>query len=508
MDLSIAVILGYLIKFLLISAVAVLTVVYFYIRHNHGYWKKRGIPYEKPMPFVGSLSFLMRKSWYDYLSDFAKKFPQEYVGMFLGHKPALIVQSARLARNILVRDFEHFEDRYIYASRSTDPIGSLNLLTAKNPIWSYMRREMTPMFTSARLKMITELMNGNAQELVKKIKRDTEDHKEIKLKEIFSMYTSDTVAYTIFGLRMSALSGGDCPLWYITNNMVRFTFWRGLEFTLHFLVPVMARIMRLRFFSNKATEYARNMFWSVVNERKEKGQYEERDLVNRLLVMKENMTLPTDGDPNLHDNLMLAQACVFVIGSVDTSSTTLSLCLHELAYHPEIQDEVIAEVERTHQETGKEVLEFEDLLGMKLLTACILETLRKYPPVPHLDRICIKEYKLDDKLVVEKGTPVFVNVGAIHHDPQNYPEPMEWRPERFIASQEGDNRQFTFIPFGEGPRFCIGKRYGMLQVRAALAQLMRNFRVEPHNPYDVESDPYALTLAPARGGRVKFIPRT
>lgn len=62
--------------------------------------------------------------------------------------------------------------------------------------------------------------------------------------EVFSMYTSDTVAYSVFGLRMSALSGDDCPLWQITIHMVRFTFWRGLEFTLFFLVPILAYIMR------------------------------------------------------------------------------------------------------------------------------------------------------------------------------------------------------------------------------------------------------------------------
>lgn len=131
MDLSLAVGLSYIIKALLISVVLVLTVNYFYTSRHYDYWKKRGVPYEKPLPFVGSLSFLMRKSFYDYCLEFCKKYPQEYVGIFLGHKPTLMVQSAELARKILVRDADHFEDRYSYASGSTDPMGSLNLFTVK-----------------------------------------------------------------------------------------------------------------------------------------------------------------------------------------------------------------------------------------------------------------------------------------------------------------------------------------------------------------------------------------
>lgn len=85
------------------------------------------------------------------------------------------------------------------------------------------------------------------------------------------------------------------------------------------------------------------------------------------------------------------------------------------------------------------------------------ETLRKYPPVPYLDRVCNKTFKINDNLTIEKGVPVFLNVLALHYDENQYPQPHEWRPERTYDLSDNDNRGFTFLPFGDGPRFCIGE---------------------------------------------------
>lgn len=83
--------------------------------------------------------------------------------------------------------------------------------------------------------------------------------------------------------------------------------------------------------------------------------------------------------------------------------------------------------------------------------------MRKYPPFAHLDRICNQDYKLNENVTIEKGTPVFINVLAIQHDKKVYPKPEKWWPERMEGSSDNDNLNFTFLPFGEGPRFCIGK---------------------------------------------------
>nr|DAB41785.1 TPA_inf: cytochrome P450 CYP332A12 [Heliconius hecale] len=482
--------------------------VYLYSSRVFQYWKDRGIPYDKPLPFIGNLKFVMRQSFWDYCYELKSKYPSlDYFGIYLGWTPTLVVQSPELARNILTKDFDNFQDRFLYCS-SSDPLGWLNLFTVKNPMWKQLKNELTPLFTSLRLKSITELMNINAVELVKKIKRDHIDcNQAVNLKNLFSMYTSDTVAYSVFGIRVSVLSDKPSPLWNITSHMVKWTFRRGLEFTLIFFVPALASLLRLQFFSAAASDYIKKLFWDVVEKRKNTDQSKDKDLVNHLFKLRDSIKLPDSGDAKLADNIMLAQVAVFIFGAIETSSTTLSYCLHELAHHPEEQEELHKEISKAVERTGNDVLEYSELMELKYLTACIHETLRKYPPVSYLDRYCAEDYKLNDKVTVKKGTPVFVNLVALHYNEKYYPEPKKWNPERFRDISEGNNMEYTFMPFGEGPRYCIGKRYGMMQLRASLAQILHKYKLEPVVPYNVPNEAYAVILAPEDGLTVKFVPR-
>lgn len=98
---------------------------------KYDYWKNRGIPCLKPLPFIGNLIFVMRKSAWDFFFELWKKYPRDYIGIFLAWKPVLVVQSPDLIKNILVKDADHFQDRFLYSGYSSDPLGSLNLFTVK-----------------------------------------------------------------------------------------------------------------------------------------------------------------------------------------------------------------------------------------------------------------------------------------------------------------------------------------------------------------------------------------
>lgn len=108
------------------------------------------------------------------------------------------------------------------------------------------------------------------------------------------------------------------------------------------------------------------------------------------------------------------------------------------------------------KQIGKFITVISSYINLLLSLFSFLETLRKYPAVQNLDRVCTKQYKLNDHVTIEKGTPVYVNCVALQYDEKSFPNPQEWRPKRMENVQETDNLQFTFLPFGDGPRFCIG----------------------------------------------------
>lgn len=106
-------------------------IVYTWYSSKFSYWKKLGVRYVKPVIFLGNLSFIMRKSAWQFFSELYQKYKtDEYIGIFLASQPALVIQTPELAKKILVKDSKYFQNRYLYAGY-LDPVGALNLFTIK-----------------------------------------------------------------------------------------------------------------------------------------------------------------------------------------------------------------------------------------------------------------------------------------------------------------------------------------------------------------------------------------
>ncbi|RZC40767.1 p450 domain containing protein, partial [Asbolus verrucosus] len=181
----------------------------------------------------------------------------------------------------------------------------------------------------------------------------------------------------------------------------------------------------------------------------------------------------------------------------ETSSTTMTFALYELATNPDIQDKLRDEINTVLAKHNDE-LTYEGMMEMtymeqvlhgkeqsQLLTAYVTlilhfsETLRKYPPLPLLTRTCTKDYTIPNTSIhIKKGVEVGIPVIAIHTDPEYYPDPMRFDPERFSEENKKMRHTFTWIPFGEGPRVCIGLRFGMLQSKVGLTTLLKNYKIK------------------------------
>ncbi|RZB40991.1 p450 domain containing protein, partial [Asbolus verrucosus] len=112
----------------------------------------------------------------------------------------------------------------------------------------------------------------------------------------------------------------------------------------------------------------------------------------------------------------------------------------------------------------------------------ITETLRKYPPVSFLTRRCVKDYKVPgEDVTVEKGTRVVIPVLGIHYDKEYYPDPEKFDPERFNEEKKSSRHSYAHIPFGEGPRICIGMRFGLMQSKVGLTALLRQYKFTVNN---------------------------
>lgn len=123
------------------------------------------------------------------------------------------------------------------------------------------------------------------------------------------------------------------------------------------------------------------------------------------------------------------------------------------------------------------------------------ETLRKYPVLASLLRICTEEYKMpNSNVTIKPGTRTLIPIYGFHHDPQYYPNPDKFDPDRFTKEASATRPQYAFIPFGEGPRVCIGQRFAMMQVRVGLVALLRTLKFSPCAKTEIPIKGFSLTL--------------
>jgi cytochrome P450 family 6 len=197
---------------------------------------------------------------------------------------------------------------------------------------------------------------------------------------------------------------------------------------------------------------------------------------------------------------MAAQAIAFFSAGNDTTSITLSLTLYELALNKNIQDRLRQEVTEVLHED--EEFSYESIQKMKYLDMVLNETLRKYPLAPFLNRKSDVRYTFEETgFTLDKGVSVIVPISGLHYDPEYYPDPEKYDPERFSDENKKNINPYTYLPFGEGPRNCIGQRFALLVSKVALAYTIKDFLFETTNQTAVplRFDPGSLFVQ-NRGG--------
>ncbi|XP_050528994.1 probable cytochrome P450 6a13 isoform X4 [Daktulosphaira vitifoliae] len=148
----------------------------------------------------------------------------------------------------------------------------------------------------------------------------------------------------------------------------------------------------------------------------------------------------------------------------------MSFCLYQLALNKNIQEHVRKEVFQVKKKNNG-ILNYEFLGELHYLEMVIHETLRMYPPFEIL-RNTTKSYQIpDEDFVIEKNTKIVISAYCIHMDPKYYPDPMKFDPERFSSEEKSKRPNNTFLPFGVGPRICLGNRFAIMVLKVAISQI-------------------------------------
>lgn len=329
-----------------------------------------------------------------------------------------------------------------------------------------------------------------AEKLESAIEKMEEECGRIDIKEILACFTTEVIGSCIFGLDLNAIADKDTPFRRYGRKVLNPSIFTGIRQFFNINFTHLAKIINLHQFSKDIQRF-------FINSVKDTIAYRENNNVYRKDFMQLMMEIKNENE-EFTIEVITAQAFIFFLAGFETSSNAMSLLLYEICLNPDIQSKLRNEINtvlKAHD--GK--ITYDSIKEMEYLDQVLSETLRKYPPVPLLTRKCTKTYKVPNSdLVIEKGKHVLIPIYSYHNDPEYFPEPEKFDPERFSKANKDKIRPFSYIPFGEGPRNCIGLRFGNMQAKVGLVILLKNFEftLDPACVFDkLVVNPNVLTMA-------------
>ncbi|XP_068240577.1 cytochrome P450 3A41-like [Palaemon carinicauda] len=447
--------------------------VWLYSRHKFSYWAKRGILTPPITPIIGHIDRIgssKQGRWMFDVEVYQKYSRNGLAGGYTFFSPYLYVCEPEMIRSIFIKDFDHFTDRRVFKSQSKNDQCMNEMLSNENgEQWKKLRSIVSPTFSSGKMKNMFHLVCEKADALVAFSLAESTKKPFVNMKLNFGRFTIDTIASCAFGLECNSLVDENAEFPKKADPFFDFGFSRLLIFIMLGIAPKLMSKLGINMFP-KETQFFKNVVEETLAARR-KG-IKRGDFLDLLLEAQSGEDL---SDPSkkqvLKDETIIAQCVLFIIAGYDTTATTLAFVAYELAKNSDKQQLLREEVQDAISRNNG--MTYQAIMESKYLEACISETLRMYPPAPMLERICTKDYQIPGtNLTVPKALSVQVPVYAIQRDEKFWPEPEVFKPERFLPENKNDLTNYTYMPFGLGPRNCLAMRFAQMEAKVALAKLV------------------------------------
>uniref|UniRef100_A0A8C6DN12 Cytochrome P450 3A n=1 Tax=Moschus moschiferus TaxID=68415 RepID=A0A8C6DN12_MOSMO len=406
-----------------------LVLFYVYGTYSHGLFKKLGVPGPRPLPLFGNIL-----SYQKGICGFDEECFQKYGkmwGIFEGKQPLLLITNPDVIKTILVKEcYSVFTNRRVFG-----PMGIMkNAVTvAEDEQWKRIRTLLSPTFTSGKLKEMFPIIAKYGDVLVRNLKKEAEKGKSVNMKDILGAYSMDVITSTSFGVNIDSIGNPQDPFVENAKKVLRFNI----------LDPLLLSVPRVDFL--------------------------------QLMINSQN-SKEADNHKALSDQELVAQSIIFIFGGYETTSTSLSFIIYELATHPDVQQKLQEEIDATFP--NKAPPTYDVLAQMEYLDMVVNETLRMFPIAIRLERFCKKDVEIHG-VSIPKGTAAIVPISVLHKDPEFWPEPEEFRPERFSKKNKDSINPYVYLPFGIGPRSCIGMRFAIMNMKLAVVRILQNFSFKP-----------------------------
>lgn len=417
--------------------------------------------------------------------NYRKKYGDTFAFFMGGSQYNLVSFDPNFCQHILQKNHRKYEKSEIQTDILARYLGH-GLLTAKGDYWLRQRRLIQPGFHRKKLAALGDNMNQVIEQYYPILDKAAEEGKTVDIYQEMMDVAFRLVARSLFATSMKeeeiAILEHD-----ITAVQEFFTKQVRLPF-LSFWYRLSGQFAKV----NNRSARSGQIIANVIKERR-KSTVKHDDLLDMLLDARYE-----DTGEGMNDEQLLHETLVLFAAGHETSANALAWTLYLLHENPDASKKLLQELDEV---VGDRHPNFEDLRQLKYSEQIINESMRIYPPAWITDRIALE----DDEVMgfqIPKGTLMTPFIYGVHHNPTYWQDPEVFRPERFSKEQQKEQHNFAFIPFGGGPRLCIGNNFAMMSMHLVLAHLLRRYTFELLPNQQIVERPL-ITLRPKNGIKMK-----
>lgn len=458
------------IMLVLISYISVvLFLIYYLSTLKFNYWKKKNVPSPPTWPIFGNYAntILQRKTMGETVQDICRQFPDApIVGAFFGPEPVLIPQDPEVIKLIMSKDFYYFNGRDISAYAKKEA-GLYSLFSAYGDDWKVLRQNMTPLFTSAKMKKMFNFIKKCAHTLEILLDSDISKCNDVDIIDVMQRFTLQCIGACVFGVDTNTLeSNNNNPFKNAGTDLADFSRLVFFKSNMRSIWPSVFYGLGFSVLTKELNVFKDIL--SAVFKQRENKKTKDENFIDLILNWKKNKILTGDSIKgrntnemkkvfiNVDDDVLLAQAVVFFSAGFETSAVSSAYTLYELSKNKRALNKVYEEIDAYLLKYNNKI-NYECTSELPYLDACMNEAMRLYPVLGVVTREVMENYTLPNGVTLEKGLPIHIPVHHLHHNPEHFPNPDEFRPERLYSDEKNNIKSHTYMPFGEGPRLCIGE---------------------------------------------------
>lgn len=443
-------------------------------------------PGPKGLPLLGSLLQARREPL-----DFARELIRRYgdivhfkVGFYTGY---LLNHPDYLQHVLSSNNHNYNKENYNY--KKLKPVLGEGLITSDGDQWLRHRRLIQPAFHRKNLGRVGDITIKATNEMLTRWDSIASHAQSVNVAAEMMKLTLGVVTKSLFSVDIRSSTNTVGKAFTNLNEDIAYRFKNV------FVLPLWVPTQRNRAFKKARDEL--NRFVYKIIDRRRLSNESRNDLLGALLSAREE--LPEE--QGLSDREIRDEVMTLLLAGHETTANLLTWTLYLVSQHPTVEQKVRAELDEVLQ--GR-VPGVEDISALNYVKKVLQESLRLYPPVWIISRNAINNDSIGG-YSIPAGATVTLCLYTLNRHPDFWENPEKFNPERFDAEKVKTRHQYAYLPFGGGPRSCIGKHFAMLESQLILAMIFRRYHLRVVEGYSVEPEPL-VTLRPRNGLRMVLEP--